>query len=66
MGFEISDRIIINYQASETLAQAISEYKSYICSETLAIQIKENNNKESKKYEIENEDLLLHLYKVKI
>lgn len=34
--FNISDRIIIRYQASEKLAKAIEQFADYICAETLS------------------------------
>lgn len=40
-GLEISDRIMISYQASEELAKAIRAFESYIMNETLALALEE-------------------------
>jgi len=43
-GFEITDRIKINFKASKELSLAINNFKKYIANETLADLISENGN----------------------
>src|SRR5690606_37324923 len=38
-GFEIADRILVYYQATPELTQAIQEFGEYISSETLALEL---------------------------
>ncbi len=38
-GFDISDRITVHYQASETLAEAVAAHAEYIKGETLALEL---------------------------
>jgi isoleucyl-tRNA synthetase len=38
-GYNVSDRIVISYHCATDLHMAILEYKEYICSETLAIEL---------------------------
>jgi isoleucyl-tRNA synthetase len=39
--FDIADRIKISYQASETLTQAIEDFRDYIMEETLCLELRE-------------------------
>jgi isoleucyl-tRNA synthetase len=41
--FDIADRIRITYQASDTLTQAIEEYRNYIMEETLCLEMLEGS-----------------------
>jgi len=43
-GFEISDRILLSYSASEKLEKAIEQYHDYVKNETLAIQMDSENH----------------------
>lgn len=48
-GFEVTDRINISLSASEKLANAINENLNYICSETLADELRITNSEETQK-----------------
>ncbi len=39
LGLNVDDRVRVSYQCDGELAQAIAEYKSYICGETLAVDL---------------------------
>lgn len=64
-GFEIADRILISYQATPELAQAIQENGEYISSETLALELKETKLEKDRNFtdNFDGEDLILKLEK---
>ncbi|MGV8027016.1 MAG: isoleucine--tRNA ligase [Anaerolineaceae bacterium] len=43
-GFEISDRILLSFSATEKLEKAIEQYHDYVMNETLAIQMDSKNH----------------------
>jgi len=55
-GFEITDKIKLNLQTSDTIDRAIESNKHYICSETLAESLDIVNEVENKNYKIELEN----------
>ena len=64
IGFEVSDRIDIFYDTeSEKLKQAISQFKDYICSETLAVQLLEDKSSEMTSLDVEGNQISLSLEK---
>ncbi len=52
-GFDVTDKIIINFTGSENFIKAINNFKQYISTETLAEKLTEKNKTE--------EDLLRNL-----
>ena len=44
--YEVSDRIIINYEAPDNVKNAITEFDNYVKNETLALKINNKNAKE--------------------
>jgi isoleucyl-tRNA synthetase len=43
-GFEIADRIVLSYSASEKLGKAVEQYRDYVMNETLAVQMNAKDN----------------------
>jgi isoleucyl-tRNA synthetase len=43
-GFEIADRILLSFTASEKLDKAIERYREYVMNETLAVQLDSKNH----------------------
>ncbi len=43
-GFEISDRILLSFSASDKLEKAIEQYHDYVMNETLAVQMDSKNH----------------------
>jgi isoleucyl-tRNA synthetase len=62
-GFNVSDRIVINFTASEELTKAVLACKDYISAETLAVDIKQNSDLGDKGeiIEIDDENIRLHI-----
>ncbi|HRI47255.1 MAG TPA: DUF5915 domain-containing protein [Ignavibacteriaceae bacterium] len=46
-GFEVTDRILINFSAEDTLFDAINQFNDYIANETLAESVSNQFNEES-------------------
>ncbi len=44
--FDVTDRIIVEYRASEALSEAVRAYGSWIRNETLALELEESDNPE--------------------
>lgn len=64
LGFEVTDRISISYNANDIIKQAIDAEKDYICNETLAISLEFYENlSDSTELDILDEKLLLNLKK---
>jgi isoleucyl-tRNA synthetase len=64
-GLEIADRILIMYQATTELGQAIRENADYISSETLALELKETDLNKDRNFadSFDGEDLILKIEK---
>jgi isoleucyl-tRNA synthetase len=64
-GFEVTDRIRIEYEAPEKISNAISLMADYIMSETLATELKKgmDNTKNQKELKINGINLLVHVEK---
>jgi isoleucyl-tRNA synthetase len=56
-GFEVTDRIRINFETSARVREAVRQFADYVKSETLAIQIEPGRDSAAhwKKYEIDGE-----------
>lgn len=63
-GFNVVDRIEINYEASSELAKAIEAHKQYIAGKTLAVSMQESVNDQELNFEIEGHQLSLTLRQV--
>lgn len=64
LGFDVTDRITISYNASENIKNAVESEKDYICNETLAVSLEFNENiSDATELEILDEKLLLNLKK---
>ena len=64
IGLEVSDRIDIFYDTeSEQLKQAVSQFKDYICRETLAVQLLEEKSSEMTSSDVEGNQISLSLEK---
>ena len=65
IGFEVSDRIDIFYDVeSEELKEAISQFRDYICRETLAIKLVEEKSAEMNSSDVEGFEISLSLKKI--
>ena len=67
-GFDVTDKIIISFTASEKFVKAISNFKQYISTETLAEKLSENGKSGSgitQAYKIGEYDCSINIDKVK-
>jgi len=64
LGFNVSDRINIGYQASDKLSEAIDAHSDYIKGETLTVSLhKDPDAEKSIEFDVEGEHLVLHIEK---
>ncbi len=64
LGFEVTDRIVISYNATEKINDALVSEKEYICNETLSLNIEfDENLQEANEVEILDEKLLIKIEK---
>ena len=66
VGFNIEDRINIEFEGDKELTSAILQFENYISSETLALNIQESNIEESSGFKstILGKDISLNISKV--
>jgi isoleucyl-tRNA synthetase len=62
-GFEVVDRIIINYEGNDKLAGIIESKKDYIASEVLATEIVPGNDGFSETWDVNGESITFYLKK---
>ncbi len=64
-GFEVTDRVIIEIEKNEALTDSIDAFKDYICSETLAVELKYVDLlEEYEEFDINGEILKIKVYVV--
>jgi hypothetical protein len=60
--FQVTDRIVVNYMASEGIQSAIERYTSYIQQETLAVSLRSQEDPQGslvQRFEFEEGDVSL-------
>ena len=63
LGFDVTDKIRVEYQGSETLIQSVTKFISYICSEVLAVDLIHNSQCTANEVDVNEETVYLNLTK---
>ena len=64
LGFDVTDRIKIEYQGDEEIIKSASLHHDYICNEVLANQFVHNEEITSNEVDVYEKNVFLHLTKV--
>ena len=63
-GYEITDRIVINFNAPDEISMAIGDKKDYVMNETLAQKVIANTDNSGEKIEIDDQIIYVRLVKI--
>ena len=63
LGFEVTDKIKVEYSGSEQLSISVKEFNAYICSEVLATEIAFDSECKAHETDVNEEAVYLNLTK---